>query len=1344
MGKASLTIAISGAYNGKAIEKAEAAMRSMSVTAASVSGGVTGSLANAGAAAAEMGGSIYNAGQKMESIGSAATKSITLPIAAAAVACGKAAIDIDTSLTNVKKTVDGTEEQYQQLKNAAIEFSKTNAVSATQILDIQSLGAQLGFTIDELQEFGEVTSGLDIATNMNAEQAGTEMAQFANITKMAHGQISNYASAIVGLGNTSATTESDISSMAMRIAASGTQVGMSQADILGMSAALASLGVEAEAGGTAISTIMAQIDKDVALSGEIMSGTSTMAAKDAKKVTESLETWAATAGMTAEDFANAWKGDPVDALSSLLGNMEQTTDEGGNMSVMLEELGIDSIRQTDIMKRLAGNSSLVAKTVATANDEWEKNTALTNEVNNRNASMEARFEMLKNKVIAVAESVGTPLVNAALEFVDAAEPVLNIVAEVAQSFADMDETDQKMIVGLVAAAAAFGPVVTVVGKLVKGYGNLITGAGKVMQSMSTLAVNVDGVSSSASKLSKGTEAASSSSDSLSKSMSVAAASAGKAKVSALDLAEAELQSTLVAKQSSNQALMAARKKEISARASGAASQAEMQAAKAARQAAQLQVDADMDAVRAAKEKVLAVGSSTDSVDKSVAAARNSVLSTKDATKAVSAQTTATAAASSATKAQTVATKAQTVAMNAGKAAASRLGMALKAAAPLAVVAVIVSLADAFGQAQERASLFADATTGLEEAMGAATSAYDAAKQPIDSVTESLGDNVLSAKDALEAQASLAKTCRDTWADYGTNAAMVDSYAKTIEELGNKGSLSAGDQERLRLAVEGFNEATGSSIGIINGQTGELSMQKDAILEVAEAYKTEARAEAARELYKETTKQLIQDQISLKQATDELATAEDGFGIWLGDFPLIADPASVKYHELQQNVDDLTAATDSASKTQSDLLNVMAGSQASFDTLDQALEATGVNMEDFGSIGDAELQGLQQNFDGTLNSIVATCSQQGIQIPSALATSISENSGLPAEAQQIMFDALVLQMSGGNVELAAKALGHDIDDGLRAGIEGSADLPEAAIGVMSDETIAKAKECWDSHSPSQVMYSLGGDINTGLANGITDTSGQPTGAMGTLSGLMQSAISGLPGFSQQTGSSSGSGLASAIGGFAGSVAGAAGSLFSSATSGISGTSSAFSGTGRSAASGFSGSIGNASAYGSGRSLANTANSGLGSVSARSAGYYFTQGFAGGMNSVNLWSAAYSIGKSALGGIMTALGIASPSKEARKVGQFFGQGAVIGMQDEEDALLRQSRAMSEAMALDPSPYETQKHVARLDSERSGFQGGVTMNVTINVTCNDAGQATQVGKNIANGLYTEFARRERTFSR
>lgn len=1225
MAKAGITIAISGTYNGRAMEKARRDLEKMHISSVKELGGAGSSLVEFGGKMAEVGGKIHNVGYRMEQVGEKATKGITVPMGLAAAACGSAAIDMDTALTGVRKTVDGTEAQYQELKDAAIEFSKTNAVSASQILDIQALGAQLGFAREELAQFGEVASGLDIATNMDAEQAGTELAQFANITKMAHSDIERYASAIVGLGNTSATTEADISSMAMRIAASGTQVGMSQADILGLAAALSSMGIDAEAGGTAISTIMAQIDKDIA------------------KNSDDVQTWADAAKMSAEEFSEAWKTDPVEALSALFSGMEQATEEGGNMSLMLEDLGIDSVRQTDIMKRLAGNSELVGKSVATANEEWEKNTALQNEVDNRNQSLAARLQILQNKVTSVAEEVGGPMVDAALDCLEAADPLIEGAADMAKAFHDMDKEDQRMVLGLAAAAAAFGPAAMGTGKLLQGVGNLAVGMGKGMQK---LGVFVHGLSD-ASKACGG--------------------------------------------------------------------------------------------VRPMLSQVAA--GTLDLGDKA-----------RDASGKLTMASTATKALGSAMK-------------------ATAIGLGAMAAAM--IVEDLVNYA-----AHEK--LVADATKGLDDATARASESFDGMAPSIETASSALDEIHASSQECLQSASELASKMRETWDGVESDAALVDSYAATIEELGNKGSLTASEQERLKVAVEGFNEQTGSSVGIINATTGELNTQKDAICEVTEAYKEQARQQAALELYKETQKELVSNEISLKQAQEALNEASEGFGIWLGDFPIYADEASVKYHEMQGDVEDLEASHDALTRALEEYGSIMTETAPTFDTFDAALEECGVSMSDFGDVSDEAVAKLRDNFDGSLNSIAAECVENGIKIPQGVADGIMSASGLPSEQAQVMLDAVVLEMTGGDVEKAAEILGHDIDQGLVDGIEGDSDLPAEAAHIMSDDTIAKAKDAFESHSPSQVMYRLGSDVDQGLANGISENSSAPQGAMSSLGSLLIGAISGLPGVSLLTGSSAGANLASGIGGNAGGVQAAGASLFasgvlganpvisalggigfsagsslasnvlsnagasrsagysigSSAQGGASSGASGMGGVGYKAASTFSGAIGSSSAYSEGSGLAYTARSGMESVSAYSAGTNFVAGFRSGMYGISLYSVAYSVGLSALSGIKAALGIHSPSKEAQIVGEYFGEGAILGMRSKEGGIKEEAVRMADAMELEPNPATFETRFSRGEGGRYQPQRSVVWNVTINLN----GQPYDAGRRIADELYLEMARRER----
>lgn len=409
----------------------------------------------------EVGGRLDPIGQKVEKVGGTLTRTLTPALVAMGAASVAAAVEVDDSLTGVRKTVDGTEQEYQALKQAAIDFSETNAVSASQILDIQALGAQLGYSIGELEMFGEVVSGLDIATNMDADTAATELAQFANIMGMAHDKTENYGSTIVALGNNFATTEADISSMAMRIAGAAKSIGLTEADVLGLATALSSMGIEAEAGGTAISTIMATIDKDVAMNSA------------------SIETWASTANMSVADFKQKWGTDAVGALSAVLVGMDGATQSGGNLSQMLDELGITSIRQTDTMKRLANNSQFLGEAVATANEAWGENSALQAEVDNRNQSLSARFEMLKNRVFAIAEAYGGPLCEGMLDVVNTAEPLIQAIADGAKSFSEMSEGEQRAVLACVALSAAAGPMLSVFGKGLQ----TVKSVGKGMESL---------------------------------------------------------------------------------------------------------------------------------------------------------------------------------------------------------------------------------------------------------------------------------------------------------------------------------------------------------------------------------------------------------------------------------------------------------------------------------------------------------------------------------------------------------------------------------------------------------------------------------------------------------------------------------------------------------------------------------------------------------------------------------------------------------------------------------------------------------------------------------------------
>ena len=428
---------------------------------------------------------VTDAGRTTQDVGASMTRNITLPLVAVGGASIKASIDFESAFAGVRKTVDATEPELAALRQGIRDMAMELPASREEIAGVAEAAGQLGIQTPNILGFTRVMTDLGESTNLSASDAATQLARLANITQMSQDDFDKLGSSIVDLGNNFATTEAEIVEMAMRIAGSGTQIGLTEPQILALATALSSVGIEAEAGGTAISQTMSQIDKTVAkasIGAEEYAASMGISLKKAKAELADnsfvLNTWAETAGMSASKFAEVWEKDAVGALEAVFRGMGNVKDEGGNLNLVLEQLEIDGLRQGDTMKRVSGAADLLSDSISTSSDAWDENTALTKEASQRYETTASRLLILKNRATDVGVSLGDSLAPAMMDALDASQPLLDTITDMADRFAALDPEMQRSIIKWTAVAAVAGPVLSAIGSMTIGIGTLINVVGQ--------------------------------------------------------------------------------------------------------------------------------------------------------------------------------------------------------------------------------------------------------------------------------------------------------------------------------------------------------------------------------------------------------------------------------------------------------------------------------------------------------------------------------------------------------------------------------------------------------------------------------------------------------------------------------------------------------------------------------------------------------------------------------------------------------------------------------------------------------------------------------------------------
>lgn len=359
-------------------------------------------------------------------------------------ASAKAATDLEVALVAVNKVLKdqgtGTRNTkgFEQIKQEIMDLSTVIPVSVEKIAQAYANAAQLGVQNDDLQKFVETILRLDSATDIDASSGASTLAQFYNIIGGNIENIDNLGNALVRLGNNTATTESAILKMSAEIGASASQVKFTEAQILALAASLTSMGLDGAGAGTAISTVITDIDKaiDLGKAGE----------------------FAKVMGISADKLKTMWKSDAASTLVALIAAMKQASDSGKSLNLILDKLGITGIREDKTIKALVNNYDGLASAMNLAADAYENGSDAIDESQQAWDTFASNIQLLVNNLKIVAVELGNVILPLLMPFIDK-------IKEMAQQFAGLGSGAKEMIVKLLALVAVISPLMGLFGKL---------------------------------------------------------------------------------------------------------------------------------------------------------------------------------------------------------------------------------------------------------------------------------------------------------------------------------------------------------------------------------------------------------------------------------------------------------------------------------------------------------------------------------------------------------------------------------------------------------------------------------------------------------------------------------------------------------------------------------------------------------------------------------------------------------------------------------------------------------------------------------------------------------------
>lgn len=432
------------------------------------------------------------------------TRALSGAFSAIGIASLKSSIDYESNIANIRRVVsDLSDETIQDLKDIAVETGNT----FEDISEYATIAGALGLAENEIAEFARTMTDLNTATGgaFSGEEGAKGIAVFLKQLNLGIEQARNFGSAVAVVGDKYADIGDETVRVATRLSGLNSIIDTNQYELIGLAAVMSDLGLSADTNSNGINRAFLQLDKIInggaknataklqemasvagMTSDEFKQAWGTNAMEAFLRFTDGLKSsvfneintaintsdeavmkFSDTLGWSADQFKQAWGENSRDVFDKYIESLDELGDDGAVASKVLGDLGIASVNTAQTMLRLAGNGNEVREAISLVTQAWNENTALTEKSNGIYDTTARKLKGLWESIKQLGASLGDEVLPYLKDGIDD-------ITQLTREFSKLDPNVKKIIIKLIALGSAISPVAKGVSSFASGVSTLLT------------------------------------------------------------------------------------------------------------------------------------------------------------------------------------------------------------------------------------------------------------------------------------------------------------------------------------------------------------------------------------------------------------------------------------------------------------------------------------------------------------------------------------------------------------------------------------------------------------------------------------------------------------------------------------------------------------------------------------------------------------------------------------------------------------------------------------------------------------------------------------------------------